>query len=93
MFICPFARADRCGSIIEMLRLLRMAMAAPDNTNGRLVNDWPTTGAAIGQGQPMVVGAWPPFYAYNFQGSIDEFRIYGRSLTQQEVQALYDQGR
>jgi hypothetical protein len=62
-------------------------------TNGQLVNDWPTTGAAIGQGQPMVVGAWPPFSAYNFEGSIDEFRIYGRSLTQQEVQALYNQGR
>jgi hypothetical protein len=62
-------------------------------TNGQLVNDWLTTGAAIGQGRPMVVGAWPPFSAYNFQGSIDEFRIYDRSLTQQEVQTLYNQGR
>jgi hypothetical protein len=62
-------------------------------TNGQLVNDWPTTGAAIGQGNPMVVGAWPPFTAYNFQGSLDEFAIYGRSLTQQEVQTLYNQGR
>jgi len=62
-------------------------------TNGQLVNDWPTTGAAIGQGQPMVVGAWPPFSAYDFQGSIDEFQVFARSLTQQEVQALYNQGR
>ena len=42
-------------------------------TNGQLVNDWATTGAAIGQGNPMVVGAWPPFTGYNFQGSMDEF--------------------
>lgn len=62
-------------------------------TNGQLINDWAATGAAIGQGNPMVVGAWPPFTAYNFQGSMDEFAIYDRSLTQQEVQALYAQGR
>ena len=62
-------------------------------TNGQLINDWATTGAAIGRGNPMVVGAWPPFTAYNFQGSMDEFVIYDRSLTQQEVQALYNQGK
>lgn len=61
-------------------------------TNGRLVNDWPTTGAAIGQGQPMVVGAWPPFSSYNFRGGMDEFQVFGRGLTPQEVKALYDQG-
>ncbi|MFZ2424319.1 MAG: LamG-like jellyroll fold domain-containing protein, partial [Anaerolineae bacterium] len=62
-------------------------------TNGQLINDWPTTGAAIGAGLPMAVGAWPMFSGYNFQGSLDEFAIYDRSLTQQEVQALYEQGR
>ncbi len=62
-------------------------------TNGQLINDWPTTGAAIGTGLPMAVGAWPMFSGYNFQGSLDEFAIYDRSLTQQEVQALYAQGR
>jgi len=41
----------------------------------------------------MVVGAWPPFSAYDFQGAIDEFQVFARSLTQQEVQALYNQGR
>jgi hypothetical protein len=45
------------------------------------------------KGQPMVVGAWPPFFAYDFEGSMDEFRIYGRSLAPQEVLALYNQGR
>jgi hypothetical protein len=62
-------------------------------TNGQLINDWATTGAALGQGQPMAVGAWPQFSGYNFQGSIDEFQVFDRSLTQEEVQALYDQGR
>lgn len=62
-------------------------------TNGELINDWPTTGAAIGSGQPLVIGAWPPFLAYNFQGSLDEFQIFGWSLTPQEIQALYSHGR
>jgi hypothetical protein len=62
-------------------------------TNGQLVNDWPTTGAAIGQGQPMVVGAWPPFSAYNFQGSIDELQLVGRALSPQEVQEIWNRGR
>ena len=35
-------------------------------TNGRLVNDWPTTGAAIGQGLPKAVGAWLSFQGFNF---------------------------
>jgi hypothetical protein len=70
-----------------------MAMMAPYNTNGQLVNDWSTTGAAIGQGLPMAVGAWPSFSGYNFQGDIDEFQIFAWSLTQEEVQALYNQGR
>jgi hypothetical protein len=62
-------------------------------TNGALINDWPTTGAAIGQGQALVVGAWPPYSAYNFQGSLDEFRIYARCLTHEEVLELYNEGR
>ena len=62
-------------------------------TNGQLVNDWPSTGAALGKGQPLVVGAWPPYFAYNFRGSLDEFQVFGRSLTPGEIQALYDQGR
>jgi hypothetical protein len=60
-------------------------------TNGHLINDWPSTGAAIGQGRPMAIGAWPQF-GFNFEGSMDEFRIYSRSLTQNEVLKLYKQG-
>jgi hypothetical protein len=62
-------------------------------TNGQLVNDWHTTGATIGTGQPMVVGAWPPFSGFNFQGSIDEFQLFNRRLTLKEVQTLYKQGQ
>ena len=61
-------------------------------TNGVLINDWATTGAAIGQGQALTVGAWPPYTAYNFQGSLDEFRIYARCLTYEEVLELYNEG-
>ncbi len=59
-------------------------------TNGQLINVWPTTGAEIGTGEHMVVGAWPPWSAYNFEGSIDEFQIFDRALTAEEVQALYN---
>ena len=61
-------------------------------TNGQLVNDWITTGAAIGHGQSMAIGAWPQF-GFNFVGCIDEFKIFASSLTDQEVRTLYDQGR
>jgi hypothetical protein len=60
-------------------------------TNGQLVNEWLATGEAIGQGQAMVIGAWPPFSGYNYQGSLDEFYIYDRPLTSQEVQNIYNQ--
>lgn len=61
-------------------------------TNGRLINDWPTTGAAIGQGEAMAVGGWPSF-GFNLQGNIDEFKVFTRCLTQDEVQTFYNQGK
>jgi hypothetical protein len=62
-------------------------------TNGQLVNDWPTTGALIGQGLPMTVGAWPSFQGFNFQGSIDEFQIFAAALTPQQVLKIYNEGQ
>jgi hypothetical protein len=59
-------------------------------TNGQLVNDWPATGAPIGMGEPMVVGGWPDT-GFFFEGAIDEFRIFDRTLSAQEIQTLYDQ--
>ena len=62
-------------------------------TNAKLVNDWAATGAAMGEGQPMAIGGWPYVGGFYFEGAIDDFRIYSRSLTQEEILALYDQGR
>ena len=61
-------------------------------TNGQLINVWPATGAPIGTGEPMIVGAWPPYSAYNFDGAIDEFQIFNRALNSEEIQAMYDAG-
>lgn len=61
-------------------------------TNGILVNDWASTGLPLGQGQAMVVGAWPSTGFY-FQGSLDEFQVFSWSLSPIEVQDLYDRGR
>ena len=58
-------------------------------TNGQLVNDWATTGASIGNGQAMAIGAWPSFQGYNFQGSIDEVKIFDQALSQPEIQSIY----
>jgi hypothetical protein len=60
-------------------------------TNARLVNDWPATGAPIGQGQQMAVVSWPQFGGYNFVRAIDEFQIFGWCLSADEIQAMYDQ--
>jgi hypothetical protein len=62
-------------------------------TNGQLVNDWPTSGAAIGNGEPMAIGAWPEFPSFNFQGSIDEFKMFGWGLSSDEVQDIYANGQ
>jgi Concanavalin A-like lectin/glucanases superfamily len=62
-------------------------------TNGQLVNDWPATGAALGQGEPMAVGAWPQYQGFNVQGRIDEFQIIGRALMPEDVQDIYNRGR
>ena len=57
-------------------------------TNGVLINDWAATGAALGQGKPMVIGGWLPYTAYNFQGDLDEFQIFSWALTPEEVRSL-----
>jgi len=60
-------------------------------TNGQLVNNWPATGAVIGEGLEMVIGGWPQFPVFNFQGSIDEFRIFGWALSDDEIQSIYNE--
>ena len=58
--------------------------------DGALVNDWPTTGVALGDGNNMVVGGWPDGLSY-FNGSIDEFQIFAQALSPEQVKDLYAQ--
>ena len=62
-------------------------------TNAQLINDWATTGAPLGPGQPLAVGGWPQFTSFNFRGSLDEFQMYGWALSLQEIQEMYIRGR
>ncbi len=59
-------------------------------TDGVLVNDWPTTGLALGDGNIMVVGGWPDGISY-FDGAIDEFQVYAQALSPEQVSDLYSQ--
>jgi Concanavalin A-like lectin/glucanases superfamily len=45
------------------------------------------TGRRVGDGVPMVVGAW--MGSFQFHGELDELRIYRRSLKKKEIQSLY----
>ncbi|MCB1196383.1 LamG domain-containing protein, partial [bacterium] len=53
-----------------------------------------TTGQPIGDafGKNIQVGAWLPYTAYNFNGYLDEVRIYNRALTEEEVEMLWNGG-
>lgn len=41
----------------------------------------------------MAVGGWPDIGGFYFDGAIDRVQLFGWSLSWQEVQALYEQGR
>ena len=62
-------------------------------TNGTLVNDWKGRSVPMSAGKPMAVGGWPQFSGYNYEGQMDDFRIYDRALTAGEISALYRDGR
>lgn len=62
-------------------------------TNGTLINTWQARGTPMSRGVPMAVGGWPQFAGYNYRGSMDDFRIYERTLSPQEVAQLYQAGR
>jgi hypothetical protein len=61
-------------------------------TNGRLINDWESRGVPLGSGEPLAIGAWPQV-GFGFNGQVDDFRIYDRSLTAGEIENLYAQNR
>jgi hypothetical protein len=44
------------------------------------------TGRAVGDGAPMLLGAW---LGFRYEGALDEVRIYRRALAEVEVQALH----
>lgn len=56
--------------------------------DGKLYRDWPATGAALGTGKAMTLGSWQPF-GMNFAGQVDDFRIYDRALSEENVTGLY----
>lgn len=62
-------------------------------TNGTLVNSWQARGVPMSRGVPLAVGGWPQFSGYNFVGSMDEFRIYDRSLSPEEIAGIAAAGR
>jgi hypothetical protein len=58
--------------------------------NGHLVAQGSIAAAVIcGGGSPLQIGAWWQGYGSQFQGRIDEVRIYDRVLTQPELTAIY----
>ncbi len=58
--------------------------------NGKLVNDCPGSGEKVGdaRGQKLVIGAWPQ-HGFGYDGLIDDFRIYNRGISAEEVVELY----
>lgn len=56
--------------------------------DGKERGDWPATGKPLGAGAAMTLGSWQPF-GRNFAGQIDDFRIYDRALSADEVSELY----
>jgi len=62
-------------------------------TNASLINTWHGRGVPMSRGVPMAVGGWPQFSGYNFVGDMDDFRIYDRDLSAQEITRIYKDGR
>jgi hypothetical protein len=56
--------------------------------NGDAVLDCPTTQHALGAGRPLEVGGWSAVPGFNYTGLLDEFRVYGRALSADEVRLL-----
>ena len=59
--------------------------------NGAVVSSYAASGEPLGTGRGMIIGSWQPF-GQNYAGTIDDFRIYDRALTEDEVALLYGKG-
>jgi hypothetical protein len=60
--------------------------------NTSMFNQWPTTGVALGQGLPMVIGGWPDAQRW-YAGALDDFMVFAGALNPDQVRALYRRGR
>lgn len=58
--------------------------------NGKIFGDCIGTGKAIGdaRGQKLAIAAWPQ-HGFGYDGLIDEFRVYNRGLSDEEINELY----
>ncbi|SHF17479.1 Concanavalin A-like lectin/glucanases superfamily protein [Cnuella takakiae] len=59
------------------------------NNNSGKVNFSKSAGVVVGGPGHYAVGKTPDTWMGNFNGQIDQFRMYGKTLTAQEVQALF----
>lgn len=58
--------------------------------NGTAMNDWTAHAAAGGNSVPVTLGAFDYKNGYNdFDGLLDEVRLYNRSLSDAEIMAIY----
>ncbi len=59
--------------------------------NGELARDAAATGEPLGAGRPLEVGGWSQ-YGYGVDGALDEFRVYNRALSFEEIRELFAEG-
>ncbi len=59
--------------------------------NGELARDAAATGERLGAGLPLEVGGWSQ-YGFGFDGQLDEFRVYKRALSFEEIRELFAEG-
>ncbi|MBI1882332.1 MAG: hypothetical protein HYR94_29520 [Chloroflexi bacterium] len=59
--------------------------------NNQVARDFATTGLPLGDanGRNLEVGAWSQ-YSFSYEGLIDDFRVYNRALSAEEVALLFN---
>ena len=61
--------------------------------NGKQTNSMSLSGSITNNTTAIVVGALPPNGGENWNGSLDDVRVYNRALSAAEVLQLYNLGR
>ena len=59
--------------------------------NGELARDAAATGESLGVGRPLEIGGWSQ-YGFGFDGELDEFRVYKRALSFEDIRELFAEG-